>query len=99
MQLIENFLTLNPCYHANMANADDRYTTFQRRGPQGLVLHSVGCPQPSGSVWAKKYNDPAKTVAVHAFIDANTGDVYQTLPWNYRCAHVGGSANNTHCGI
>lgn len=99
MKLFERFTTLNPYYTNNVRQVDSRYTEFQRRGPLGLVLHSVGCPQPSGTVWAKKYNDPAKTVAVHAFIDANTGDVYQTLPWNYRCAHVGGSANNTHCGI
>lgn len=99
MKLFEKFTTLNPYYTNNVRQVDSRYTEFQRRGPLGLVLHSVGCPQPSGTVWAKKYNDPAKTVAVHAFIDANTGDVYQTLPWNYRCAHVGGSANNTHCGI
>ena len=99
MKIIEKYTTLNPYYNNNVRQADSRYTDFQRRGPLGLVLHSVGCPQPSGAVWAKKYNDPAKSVAVHAFIDANTGEVYQTLPWNYRCAHVGGSANNTHCGI
>lgn len=99
MKIIESFTTLNPYYNYNVNRVDDRYTKFQERGPQGLVLHSVGCPQPSGAVWAKKYNSASKTVAVHAFIDANKGDVYQTLPWNYRCAHVGGSANNTHCGI
>ena len=100
MQLIENFLTLNPCYHANMTNADDRYTTFQRRGPQGLVLHSVGCAQPSAQVFTKKWNSPSYDRAcVHAFIDANSGAVYQCLPWNFRAWHVGGSANNTHVGV
>lgn len=100
MQLIENVLTLNPCYHANMANADDRYTTFQRRGPQGLVLHSVGCAQPSAQVFTKKWNSPSYGRAcVHAFIDANSGAVYQCLPWNFRAWHVGGSANNTHVGV
>ena len=100
MQLIENFLTLNPCYHANTANADDRYTTFQRRGPQGLVLHSVGCAQPSAQVFTKKWNSPSYGRAcVHAFIDANSGAVYQCLPWNFRAWHVGGSANNTHVGV
>lgn len=100
MQQIENFLTLNPCYHANMANSDDRYTTFQRRGPQGLVLHSVGCAQPSAQVFTKKWNSPSYDRAcVHAFIDANSGAVYQCLPWNFRAWHVGGSANNTHVGV
>lgn len=99
MKIIEAFTTLNPYYKNNVNKIDSRYTEFQNRGPIGLVLHSVGCPQPSGSVWAKKFNSASKDVAVHAFIDANTGDVYQTLPWNFRCAHVGGSANNTHCGV
>lgn len=100
MQLIENFLTLNPCYTANTSGADDRYTTFQRRGPLGLVLHSVGCAQPSAQVFTKKWNSPSYDRAcVHAFIDANTGAVYQCLPWNFRAWHVGGSANNTHVGV
>ena len=33
------------------------------------------------------------------FIDANTGDIYQTLPWNHRGWHGGGSSNNTHIGV
>lgn len=100
MKLIESFLEKNPCYGANMSNADDRYTTFQRRGPLGLVLHSVGCAQPSAEVFVKKWNSPSYDRAcVHAFIDANTGTVYQCLPWNFRAWHVGGSANNTHVGV
>ena len=100
MKLIESFLEKNPCYGANMSNADDRYTTFQRRGPLGLVLHSVGCAQPSAEVFVKKWNSTSYDRAcVHAFIDANTGTVYQCMPWNFRAWHVGGSANNTHVGV
>ena len=100
MKLIESFITRNPCYGANMANADDRYTTFQRRGPLGLVLHSVGCAQPSAEVFVKNWNNTRYDRAcVHAFIDANTGTVYQCMPWNFRAWHVGGSANNTHIGV
>ena len=100
MKLIESFLEKNPCYGANMSNADYRYTTFQRRGPLGLVLHSVGCAQPSAGVFVKNWNSTSYDRAcVHAFIDANTGTVYQCLPWNFRAWHVGGSANNTHIGV
>lgn len=100
MKLIESFLEKNPCYGANMSNADYRYTTFQRRGPLGLVLHSVGCAQPSAGVFVKNWNRTSYDRAcVHAFIDANTGTVYQCLPWNFRAWHVGGSANNTHIGV
>ena len=40
---------------------------------------------------------------VHGFIDANTGDIYQTLPWDRRVWHCAsgknGSGNNTHIGV
>lgn len=67
------------------------------------MLHSVGCPQPSAQVFVNSWNSADKSVCVHAFIDANTGDVYQTLPWEYRGWHCGsgpnGSGNNTHIGV
>ena len=99
MKLVESFITRNPCYSANMSNKDERYTTFQRRGPLGLVLHSVGCAQPSAKSFAGRWDNPSYNVAVHGFIDADTGTVYQTMPWNFRAWHAGGSANNTHVGV
>lgn len=100
MTLIESYLTKNPCYTANVNRQDSRYTTFQVRGPIGLMLHSVGCAQPNAQVFIKGWNKESYDKAcVHAFIDSNSGAVYQTLPWNYRGWHCGGSGNNTHCGI
>lgn len=67
------------------------------------MLHSVGCPQPSAQVFVNSWNSADKSACVHAFIDANTGDVYQTLPWEYRGWHCesgpNGSGNNTHIGV
>lgn len=90
MKIIQSILTKNPCY-----------TAGQKITVKGLMLHSVGCPQPSAQVFINQWNPPAngRQVCVHGFIDANTGDVYQTLPWNHRGWHGGGSANNTHIGI
>lgn len=93
MKLIESFLTKNPCY-----------TCGRTIVPKGLMLHSVGCPQPSASVFVKNWNRADYDRAcVHGFIDANTGDVYQTLPWNRRGWHCAsgkkGSGNNTHIGV
>lgn len=100
MQIVEAFLTQNPCYKANVERADARYRKFQDEGPKGLMLHSVGCAQPDASVFVDRWNKPTYTKAcVHAFIDANTGDVWQTLPWNFRGWHGGGSCNNTHIGV
>jgi hypothetical protein len=95
----EAFLVNNDCYIANVNRADSRYVTFQNEGPKGLMLHSVGCAQPSAEVFANGWNKSGVEKAVHAFIDANTGVVWQTLPWFFRGWHAGGSANNTHVGV
>ncbi|GFH93776.1 hypothetical protein IMSAGC003_00304 [Lachnospiraceae bacterium] len=92
MKIVEHFLTRNRCYQAAQQNTKG-----------GLMLHSVGCPQPSAQVFVNSWNSADKSACVHAFIDANTGDVYQTLPWEYRGWHCGsgpnGSGNNTHIGV
>lgn len=64
------------------------------------MLHSVGCPQPSAAVFVKNWNrEDFDRACVHAFIDGNTGAVYQTLPWNHRGWHGGGKCNDTHIGV
>ena len=88
MEITKSILTKNPCYKAGK--------TIKVKG---LILHSVGCPQPSAMVFAKSWNTSNKNVCVHGFIDGNTGKVYQTLPWNHRGWHCGGKANDTHIGI
>lgn len=90
MKIIQSILTKNPCY-----------TAGRKITVKGLMLHSVGCPQPSAMAFIKQWNPPAngRQVCVHGFIDGNTGDVYQCLPWNHRGWHGGGSCNNTHIGI
>jgi len=89
IKLVQAILTKNPCY-----------TSGKKITVKGLMLHSVGCAQPDANVFVKAWNSPSYSSAcVHGFIDANDGTVYQTLPWNYRGWHCGGSANGTHIGI
>jgi len=89
MNIIKSILTKNPCY-----------TAGKTIKVKGLMLHSVGCPQPNASVFVNAWNSASYDRAcVHAFIDAKTGDVHQTLPWNFRGWHSGGYANNTHIGV
>lgn len=100
MEIIERFATLSPCWNSNVEKADSRYTIFQTRGPLGLMLHSTGCAQPSADVFATRWNRSDNDSAmVHAFIDANDGNVRQLLRWNYRGWHCGGTGNNTHIGV
>ena len=93
MKLVESIMTRNPCY-----------TAGRKITVKGLMLHSVGCPQPRASAFISSWNSPAHdTSCVHGFIDGNDGTVYQTLPWNHRGWHCGsgskGSGNNTHIGV
>lgn len=89
MEIIESILTNNPCYRAG-----------KKITVKGLMLHSVGCPQPNAETFVKKWNNPESSRAcVHAFIDGNTGKVYQTLPWDHKAWHCGGNANDTHIGV
>ena len=93
MNLIQSFLTNNPCY-----------TCGRTITVKGLMLHSVGCPQPSAAVFVRNWNRADfDDACVHSFIDANTGDIYQTLPWNRRGWHGAsgkkGCCNDTHIGV
>lgn len=85
----KQFLYQNPCYKSN-----------RKIEVKGLMLHSVGVPQPSAQVFVNSWNKVSYDRAcVHAFIDANNGNIIQTLPWNHRAWHCGSSGNNTHIGV
>lgn len=88
--IIESFATKNKCYQIGAPLT-----------PQGIMLHSVGTPQPSARALVRSFNQyqpGGQSVCVHAFAQAD-GTVYQTLPWEMRGWHCGGSANSTHIGV
>ena len=87
MNLKQNYLTESGCYKAG------KHITVK-----GLMIHSVGCPQPEVDVFMKNWNRADANACVHAIIEPD-GDVYQLLPWDFRGWHCGGSANNTHIGV
>lgn len=84
VNIIEAFVTQNPMYR-NPTKIPVRK----------LVLHSVGCPQPSAAVFARQWQT-ARYFA-HAVLQAD-GTVYQALPWDYLCYHVG-AANAYSIGV
>ena len=87
MNLIQNYLTESGCYKAG-----------KKITVQGLMIHSVGCPQPKASAFMKNWNRADANACVHAIIEPG-GNVYQILPWEHRGWHCGGGANNTHIGV
>lgn len=91
MNIKQNIVTKNPCY-----------TCGRTITVKGLMIHSMGCPQPRASVFANNWNNANANVCVHAVLQAD-GTVLQLLPWNRRGWHCGsgsnGSGNNTHIGV
>lgn len=90
MQIIPAFVTQNKCYQAGAPLT-----------PRGIMLHSVGTPQPSARALVRymdQYRPGGQSVCVHAVAQAD-GTVYQLLPWEMRGWHCGGSANSTHIGV
>ena len=87
MNLIQNYLTQSGCYKAG------KHITVK-----GLMIHSVGCPQPKADVFMKNWNRADANACVHAIVEPD-GNVYQLLPWDFRGWHCGGGANNTHIGV
>ena len=90
IDIVEAVVTANKCYQAAIP-----------LHPQGIMLHSIGCPQPNAAVMAHRYNTyqpDGQSVCVHGFIQRD-GTYYHILPYNLRAWHCGGSANQTHIGI
>lgn len=89
MNIIEKMATANKCYQT-----EGNFT------PKGIVLHSIGCAQPSAERMATAYNQykpNGSSVCVHAFLEPNK--VYQIMPWTRKAWHVGGYGNQTHIGV
>lgn len=90
INIVKAFAAANKCYQIGMPLK-----------PRGIMLHSIGCPQPNAAVMARYYNQyqpGGQSVCVHGFIQRD-GTYYQTLPYTMRAWHCGGAANATHIGI
>ncbi len=87
MKIIQSICTQSDCYKAGRTIA-----------VKGLMLHSVGCPQPKAQPFINNWNKPGAKACVHAIVEPD-GEVYQLLPWNHRGWHGGGNSNNTHIGV
>lgn len=103
IEIRQSILTKNDCYKAG-----------RTINPTGIMVHSTGANNPSLSrflpgdelIGYNKYNNhwdmPSVNVCVHALIGKDKNGnvrIYQTLPWNMRGWHAGGSANDTHIGF
>lgn len=107
MNLHKLIFTENACYKAGrkitvkgiMVHSTGVNNPNLRRyvGPDDGLLGE----NPYNNHW-NTYHPGGREVCVHGFIGKlKDGSIatYQTLPWDYRGWHAGGSANNTHIGF
>lgn len=107
MNLHKLIFTENACYKAGrkikvkgiMVHSTGANNPWLKRyvGPDDGLLGQ----NQYGNHW-NTYHPGGREVCVHGFIGKladGTVATYQTLPWDHRGWHAGGSANNTHIGF
>ena len=108
MRLYKLFLTdSNDCYKAGKPLKVSGLMLHSTGAPNTNLSRYVGPDDgrlgknPYGNHWNQPKPD-GRSVCVHAFIGTlPDGSIatYQTLPWDMRGWHAGGSANSTHIGV
>lgn len=107
MRLLRQLLTENNCYAANEP-MEPKGIMWHSTGANNPNIKRYVQPD-DGILGTNKYgnhwNQPTpggREVCTHAFIGKvadGTIATYQTLPWNTKGWHAGGSANDTHIGF
>lgn len=83
----------------SMIYQNNAYTKYRQMKPEFLILHSTGDAVPQAVNHVRYYNSAKVSESVHAFIDGNSGEVWQTLPWFIQGGHAGGSINRNSIGV
>ncbi len=107
MNLHKLILTNNACYKAGKTITPKGIMVHSTGANNPNLKRYVG--PDDGLLGKNQYNNhwnqdkpDGRQVCVHGFIGKLAdGSIatYQTLPWNYRAWHAGGSANDTHIGF
>jgi hypothetical protein len=80
-----------------------KYYNLQNQRTIGLVIHSIGCPQPKAQAIVDNFNRPDANASVHGVIEP--GKYIETAPTRVsknlakKCYHVGGDWNSSRIGI
>lgn len=76
---------------------NSRYKAAQGYVPQGVVLHSIGTPQPNASVLWNYWQNNGSAYVTHYVLDDS--EIIQCMPDDYKCWHVGSPGNAKWIGI
>ena len=79
-----------------------RYVQPVASTPDGVLLQALLGKNKYGNSWNQSSDAMGRQVCVHGFIgklEDDTPAIVQTLPWNHRGWHAGGTANNSYIGF
>lgn len=74
-----------------------RYKSAEKFTPVGVVLHSIGTPQPSADVLWRYWQNDSSPYVVHYMVDDQK--ILHCMPDNFKCWHVGSPGNSKWIGI
>lgn len=81
----------------SICTGNRRYKAYQIFNPIGVVLHSIGTPQPDASALRNYWQRDASPYVVHYMVDDTK--ILHCMPDNLLCWHVGGPGNSQFLGI
>lgn len=80
-----------------LCTGNRRYKAAEALTPVGVVLHSIGTPQPRASVLREFWQRDASPYVVHYMVDDK--QILHCMPDNLKCWHVGSPGNSKWLGI
>ena len=80
-----------------LCTGNRRYKSAEVFAPVGIVLHSIGTPQPKAQVLRDLWHRDASAYVTHYVLD--DANILHCMPDNYKCWHVGSPGNNKWIGI
>lgn len=86
-----------PTITQNYTTGNRRYKAAEIYSPQGVVLHSIGTPQPKAQVLRDLWHRDASPYVTHYVLD--DANIIQCMPNNFRCWHIGSPGNSKWIGI
>ena len=80
-----------------LCTGNSRYKAREIFTPKGVVLHSIGTPQPRAEVLQRYWQNNGSPYVVHYMVD--DAKILHCMPDNYKCWHVCSPGNNLWIGI
>ena len=80
-----------------LCTGNRRYKSAEPLTPRGVVLHSIGTPQPRAQVLRDYWQRDASPYVVHYVVDDR--EILHCMPDHYKCWHVGSPGNAKWLGV